>query len=166
MFIPDIPACVLSRRSTSQPVNDPRASLAKPNFLLTQADIDLANIRLARIERAPPTPWTWAKAKRILLTWQVLLFPIMYALYNSGNRELPLAARWVRQQLRYRTFAAQQGMGCEAASSRLDISDLAEPRDFPDWLKSFNAKPAPVPGRSYSVSQINLRASTLIRDEP
>ncbi|KAL8276393.1 hypothetical protein RQP46_011191 [Phenoliferia psychrophenolica] len=98
VFIPDIP------------------SLAKPNFILSQADIDLANARLAKIERAPPTPWSKAKAKRIFSTWQMYLFPILYALYLPGG--------------------PQQAMGY--------------------WIKSFNATPAPVPGRHYTVPQINL----------
>ncbi|KAK4703727.1 MFS transporter, ACS family, pantothenate transporter, partial [Phenoliferia sp. Uapishka_3] len=102
IFIPDIPSRV--------------ASLAKPNFMLSQADIDLANARLARIERVPPTPWSKAKAKRIFSTWQIYLFPILYALYLPGG--------------------PQQAMGY--------------------WLKSFNAKPAPVPGHRYTVPQINL----------
>ncbi|KAI5478848.1 hypothetical protein MNV49_004580 [Pseudohyphozyma bogoriensis] len=98
LILPDIPA------------------LAKPNFFLSKAEIELANRRMARVERAPPTPWTKAKAKRIILTWQMVVFPVMYALYNSGT--------------------PQQAMGY--------------------WLKSFNTTPAPVPGRTYTVSQINL----------
>lgn len=90
--------------------------LAKPSLILTQADIDLAKLRLERIDRAPPAKWTRAKVIKILLDWRFYLFPIQYALYNSGG--------------------PQQAMGY--------------------WLKSFNSKPAPVPGKSYTVGQINL----------
>ncbi|KAL8284289.1 hypothetical protein RQP46_005038 [Phenoliferia psychrophenolica] len=58
--------------------------LAKPNFWLSQADIDLANARMAKIERVPPSPWSKAKVKRIFSTWQIYLFPIMFPLPTSA----------------------------------------------------------------------------------
>lgn len=41
--------------------------LAKPSPILSQADIDVAKVRLERIERAPPAKWTRPKVIKVLL---------------------------------------------------------------------------------------------------
>lgn len=89
---------------------------AKPSFLLSAADIELARGRMEAVGRAAPEPWSKAKFKRIFTSWHPWCLPLLYVIWNNSS--------------------IQQPMGY--------------------WLKSFNAKPPPVPGTSWTVSQINI----------
>jgi len=87
----------------------------KRTWWITEAEHVLSVKRMNAIGRAGKQPWSWAKAKRILLSWHTYLLPLLYIVWNNGS--------------------PQAGMGY--------------------WLKSFNKKPAPLPGTTFTVPQIN-----------
>ncbi|TVY91057.1 Pantothenate transporter, partial [Lachnellula willkommii] len=83
----------------------------KKTWWTTEEEHILSIKRMEAIGRAGPEPWSWAKLRRILLSWQTYLLPLMYIVWNNG---IP-----------------QEAMGY--------------------WLKSFNKKPAPLPGTTFTV---------------
>ncbi|KAF7304315.1 MFS general substrate transporter [Mycena chlorophos] len=96
---------------------------AKPNVLLTEADIALARARMRAIGRKESEPWSWPKARpiilslrRILTGWHIYILPMEYILWNNGSAQSPMQY----------------------------------------WMKAFNVEPYPVPGKSWTVSQIQL----------
>jgi len=89
---------------------------AKPTFWLSEREIEIARARMKKIGRKGAEPWTWAKLRRFLTSWQFYILPMLYVIWNNSGIQSPMGY----------------------------------------WLKSFNSVPAPVPGVSYTVSQINL----------
>ncbi|KAI4603769.1 hypothetical protein KJ359_003589 [Pestalotiopsis sp. 9143b] len=90
----------------------------KKTWWTTEEEHLLSVKRMQAVGRAGKQPWTRAKVKKILLSWQTYLLPLLYIVWNNGF--------------------LQAGMGY--------------------WLKSFNTTPAPVPGTTYSISDINQLA--------
>ncbi|KAI0177921.1 allantoate permease [Pestalotiopsis sp. NC0098] len=87
----------------------------KKTWWTTEEEHLLSVKRMQAVGRAGKQPWTREKVKKILLSWQTYLLPLLYIVWNNGF--------------------LQAGMGY--------------------WLKSFNTTPAPVPGTTYSISDIN-----------
>ncbi|KAJ5107461.1 allantoate permease, partial [Penicillium angulare] len=89
--------------------------------------------RMEVIGRAGEEPWTKAKARRIFLSWHTWLLR-MYPRPSIGTK-FPTDTKKALLYIVWNNGYPQVGMGY--------------------WLKSFNATPAPVPGKSFTVAQID-----------
>ncbi|OJJ50431.1 hypothetical protein ASPZODRAFT_2118009 [Penicilliopsis zonata CBS 506.65] len=98
---------------------------------ISEEEHRLAVKRMEAVGRAGKEPWSKAKAKRIFLSWHTYLLreigPIFMPMVNANQ----LALAYVI----WNNGLPQAAMGY--------------------WLKSFNDAPYPVPGKSYTVPQIN-----------
>ncbi|TVY45481.1 Pantothenate transporter [Lachnellula occidentalis] len=61
----------------------------KKTWWTTEEEHILSVKRMQAIGRAGPEPWSWAKVKRISLSWQTYLLPLLYVVWNNG---IPQAA--------------------------------------------------------------------------
>ncbi|KAK4699017.1 MFS transporter, ACS family, pantothenate transporter, partial [Phenoliferia sp. Uapishka_3] len=111
---------------------------AKPSFILSAADIDLARARMKAAGRAEAEPWSKAKAKRIFSSWHIYVFPLLYVIWVRS-----VFSRFSHYSTPTHLFVASQ-----------NNSFIQAPMGY--WLKSFNKVPHPVPGKTYTVEQINL----------
>ncbi|KAL8286226.1 hypothetical protein RQP46_004714 [Phenoliferia psychrophenolica] len=63
---------------------------AKPTFLLSAADIELARARMKATGRAEAEPWSKAKFKRIFTSWHIYVFPLLYVIWNNSFIQQPM----------------------------------------------------------------------------
>ncbi|TAQ87676.1 hypothetical protein B7494_g3976 [Chlorociboria aeruginascens] len=56
----------------------------------TQAEHELSVQRMQAIGRAGKEKWTWAKFKRISLSWQTYLLPLLYIVWNNGGAQIAM----------------------------------------------------------------------------
>ncbi|KAH9924098.1 MFS general substrate transporter [Amylocystis lapponica] len=63
---------------TDLPSNTP------PSLIYSQAQIDMANRRMAEVGRKPPTHFTRKKIIGFFTTWHVYLLTLLYVLFNNG----------------------------------------------------------------------------------
>lgn len=129
----------------------------KKTWWLTDEEFQLSRDRLNNIGRAGKTPWSWAKVRRLASSWHTW---ILRELRREPLRHI-LAAR--RKPLAPTTAWPRPGERQLLMIAILYVlwNNGWPQNPLPYYLKSFNAKPAPVPGHSYSVPQINTRESTL-----
>lgn len=115
----------------------------KKTWWTTEKEHQLSIKRMQEIGRAGKEPWTVAKAKRIFLSWHTYLLRI-FPFYPNEYRRLIFGVALL--YIAWNNGWPQTAQGY--------------------WLKSFNKTPAPLPGTSFSVPQINNRASVFDASNP
>ncbi|TVY58480.1 Pantothenate transporter liz1 [Lachnellula cervina] len=67
----------------------------KKTWWTTEEEHILSVKRMQAVGRAGPEPWSWAKLRRILLSWQTYLLPLMYIVWNNGIPQ-PAMGYWLK----------------------------------------------------------------------
>ncbi|EPT05490.1 hypothetical protein FOMPIDRAFT_1034201 [Fomitopsis schrenkii] len=71
-------------------------SNTKPNYLYTQAEIDIANRRMEEIGRKPPGKFTKQKILKFFTSWHLYLFTLLYVLFNNGSNPSGSMIFWLK----------------------------------------------------------------------
>ncbi|KAI0729286.1 MFS general substrate transporter [Fomitopsis betulina] len=71
-------------------------SNTKPNYLYTQAEVDLANRRMEEIGRKPPGKFTKKKILKFFTSWHLYLFTLLYVLFNNGSNPSGSMIFWLK----------------------------------------------------------------------
>lgn len=116
----------------------------KKTWWTTEDEHILSVKRMQAIGRAGTEPWTRAKARRIFSSWHTYL--LRKTLSNLIKAFIQLTILIALLYVVWNNGSTQIGMGY--------------------WLKSFNATPAPLPGTTYTVAQIDNCGSKSHNTEP
>ncbi|EPT05466.1 hypothetical protein FOMPIDRAFT_1044801 [Fomitopsis schrenkii] len=71
-------------------------SNTKPNYLYTQAEIDLANRRMEDIGRKPPGKFTKQKILNFFTSWHLYLLTLLYVLFNNASNPSSSMIFWLK----------------------------------------------------------------------
>ncbi|EPT05462.1 hypothetical protein FOMPIDRAFT_1044797 [Fomitopsis schrenkii] len=71
-------------------------SNTKPNYLYTQAEVDLANRRMEELCRKPPEKFTKEKIMKFFTSWHLYLFTLLYILFSNGSNPSSSMISWLK----------------------------------------------------------------------
>jgi MFS transporter, ACS family, pantothenate transporter len=67
----------------------------KKTWWTTEEEHILSVKRMQAVGRAGTEPWSWKKVKRISLSWQTYLLPLLYIVWNNGEPQ-PVMGYWLK----------------------------------------------------------------------